>query len=419
MEEKQISQTQLCALLWAGLMAPAAELLPAVTLPIAGRGAWLSALAALPVLLLLGWGLGRLGLRHGGLAGAIRWGLGPVVGRLALLLYFIWGELLLALRLRLCAQRLIASGERDGSLWFFLPAAALLVLWMARGKLPAFAHAALDCRCSWRFSSPPPERCCFSPCPRSEGSTCFLCGGGRPAGAPVDGSAAGGAGLRGLCRLLLGDTEPSPRRGRDWTLWAGGGCLLLGAEQAVGHRQSGPGAGPAAEQPLFCPGQKRGVEGAFQRVESIIAALWTFADLSLLGVLPLPCGKAAKAGFSQGEAETDGHGHPHPGAVLGIAAFPEGVMADAFGRETALLGNLMMGLALPLLVLAVCWGGRCSVTPHILCIKARKRQKIWLPKNKVKKRRKKLKKMIDKGGIVCYDSEALAGSKSVAPSETS
>ena len=26
MEEKQISQTQLCALLWAGLMAPAAEL---------------------------------------------------------------------------------------------------------------------------------------------------------------------------------------------------------------------------------------------------------------------------------------------------------------------------------------------------------------------------------------------------------
>ena len=141
MEEKQISQTQLCALLWAGLMAPAAELLPAVTLPIAGRGAWLSALAALPVLLLLGWGLGRLGLRHGGLAGAIRWGLGPVVGRLVLLLYFIWGELLLALRLRLCAQRLIASGERDGSLWFFLPAAALLVLWMARGKLPAFARA--------------------------------------------------------------------------------------------------------------------------------------------------------------------------------------------------------------------------------------------------------------------------------------
>ena len=51
------------------------------------------------------------------------------------------GELLLALRLRLCAQRLLTAGERDGSLWFFLPAAAALVLWMARGKLSAFARA--------------------------------------------------------------------------------------------------------------------------------------------------------------------------------------------------------------------------------------------------------------------------------------
>ena len=39
MDKDCISQTQLCALLWAGLMAPAAELLPAVTLPAAGRGA--------------------------------------------------------------------------------------------------------------------------------------------------------------------------------------------------------------------------------------------------------------------------------------------------------------------------------------------------------------------------------------------
>ena len=212
MEEKQISQTQLCALLWAGLMAPAAELLPAVTLPIAGQGAWLSALAALPVLLLLGWGLGRLGLRHGGLAGAIRWGLGSVVGRLVLLLYFIWGELLLALRLRLCAQRLIASGERDGSLWFFLPAAALLVLWMARGKLSAFARAGqvflavlLTAAGAVLLLSLPQVR---------GGAPASSVVGGRPAGAPVNGSAAGGAGLRGLCRLpCWGIRSPPPGEG--------------------------------------------------------------------------------------------------------------------------------------------------------------------------------------------------------------
>ena len=49
LKQDRISTRQLGALLWAGLMAPAAELLPAVTLPLAGRAAWLSALAALPV----------------------------------------------------------------------------------------------------------------------------------------------------------------------------------------------------------------------------------------------------------------------------------------------------------------------------------------------------------------------------------
>ena len=37
MEEKQISQTQLCALLWAGLMAPAAELLLTMDVNLDGR----------------------------------------------------------------------------------------------------------------------------------------------------------------------------------------------------------------------------------------------------------------------------------------------------------------------------------------------------------------------------------------------
>ena len=53
LKQDRISTRRLGALLWAGLMAPAAELLPAVTLPLAGRAAWLSALAALPVVLLL------------------------------------------------------------------------------------------------------------------------------------------------------------------------------------------------------------------------------------------------------------------------------------------------------------------------------------------------------------------------------
>ena len=55
-----ISRTQLMTMVWAGLLAPAAELLPSLTLPAAGKGAWLAPLAAAPLTLVSGWLLGRL-----------------------------------------------------------------------------------------------------------------------------------------------------------------------------------------------------------------------------------------------------------------------------------------------------------------------------------------------------------------------
>ena len=351
MEEKQISQTQLCALLWAGLMAPAAELLPAVTLPAAGRGAWLSALAAAPVFLLYGWMLAKVSRCSGGLAGAVRQALGPVLGRLALAAFLLWGELLLALRLRLCAQRLIASGERDGSLWFFLPAAALLTLWMARGKLAAFARAgqvflavlltAAGAVLALSLFQSRPEHLL----PLWRGDV-----------VPVLRSAVPLLGVLGygvFAAFLLGDTEPAQRR--DWLLWGGGGCLLLALEQAVVIGNLGPELAQRLSSPFFALAKSVGVEGAFQRVESIISALWTFADVSLLGVLAFAQWKLAEGLFSKAKQKPVVTAVLIPGAVLGIAAFPEGVMADAFGRETALQGNLILGIAVPVLVFFLCW----------------------------------------------------------------
>ena len=60
MGDDKISRTQLMALLWAGVMAPAAELLPALLLPGAGRGAWLAVLLAAPLVLASGWLMGSL-----------------------------------------------------------------------------------------------------------------------------------------------------------------------------------------------------------------------------------------------------------------------------------------------------------------------------------------------------------------------
>ena len=55
MPDDRISLRQLLALLFAALLAPAIGVLPSQTAALAGEAGWLSALAALPVLLGLCW----------------------------------------------------------------------------------------------------------------------------------------------------------------------------------------------------------------------------------------------------------------------------------------------------------------------------------------------------------------------------
>ena len=98
MKKRALSQAQLAALVWAGVLAPAAELLPGAALS-AGRGAWLAPLAALPLALLSVWLLTRLA-RDRGLARGILDGLGPWLGRGVLLFYLVWALGLLALTVR-------------------------------------------------------------------------------------------------------------------------------------------------------------------------------------------------------------------------------------------------------------------------------------------------------------------------------
>ena len=285
-----------------------------------------------------GVGAGQAGAAPRRTGGRHPLGAGAGSGAAGALLYFIWGELLLALRLRLCAQRLIASGERDGSLWFFLPAAALLVLWMARGKLSAFAPGGTGIP----GGSPHRRRggAASLSLPQVRGEHLLPLWWGDAL--PVLRSAVpllGGTGLRGLCRLPAGGYGALPPAGAGLGTVGRGGCLLLGAEQAVVIGNLGPELAQRLNSPFFALAKSVGVEGAFQRVESIIAALWTFGDLALLGGLAFALWKAAKQIFPRAKQKPTVTAILIPGAVLGIAAFPEGVMADVFSRETALPGQ--------------------------------------------------------------------------------
>lgn len=98
MPDDRISLRQLLALLFAALLGSGHRVLPSQTAALAGEAGWLSALAALPVLLGLCWVLFAL-LRPAGRGGAgpgHRDRLGRGLGKGVLLLYLLWGLLLLS-----------------------------------------------------------------------------------------------------------------------------------------------------------------------------------------------------------------------------------------------------------------------------------------------------------------------------------
>ena len=155
MKQEKVSFRQLMALLWAGLLGPAAEWLPSMVTERAGPAGWLVPLLALPVLLAAGWLAGSLSRGAGGLSQGLMDSFGRGAGRVVLMIYIIWMELLLALRLRLSAQRMMAAGERDGALWFFLPVLVLMALWISWGKAGRLAGPGSCFSSCWPL--PPPQ----------------------------------------------------------------------------------------------------------------------------------------------------------------------------------------------------------------------------------------------------------------------
>lgn len=337
----RISHTQLTALVWAGVLAPAAELLPAITLPTAGKGAWLAPVAAIPLVLLSGWLLGSLAGERG-LASSIRSVGGPLFGGLLLLIYIGWAELLLALRLRLSAQRLLDAGNRDGSLWFFLLGVAALALWVGLGKLSAFARAgqiflgvlltAGLVVLALSLTKVRPER--TLPLWRED----LL---------PVLSSALPAAGVLGwgICGAFLTGHVEGKSRWR-WFFWGMGGCLLLTLAQWITLGNLGPALSARLDNPFFALAKSVGVEGAFQRVESVIAALWTLADLSMAALLLFAIRNiiavlAPKAGERRLAAAALG-----AAVLLALAVFPDDA-AGRWSRELVPVMNLVLGVLLP------------------------------------------------------------------------
>ena len=350
MDQDRVSLRQLLTLTFAALLSPAIRILPGRTAEIAGEGGWLAAVAALPVLLGLCWVLFAL-LKGKGLGQTALEVLGPVLGRVVMALYLLWGLFLLAANARLVALRFLTVSYRNAPLPLFLAALLAITFWLTIKPVRVLARAgevfylalAIGLGLSLAMGA-------FQMDP---GRILPLWGEDLPA---IGAAALPVLGLLGyvVFAAFLGDRViPRPGGRKKAMGWAVGLCLTLTALQAVCLGNFGPGLSIRMNTPFFMMVKGIGIAGAFQRVESVILALWVLADLALLGLLAAACAAMVRTLLPvQGRK-----GVALPLVLLALAGalwlFPDAFFLTRTMERAALAGNLVMGFVLPLALLAI------------------------------------------------------------------
>lgn len=338
----KISFHQLMAILWVALLAPAVELLPSPSvMEGAGRTAWLAPLVVAPLVFLLGYYIYKVG----GLQSGLEQGFGKVVGRGILLLYIVWGAALLALRLRLSAQRLMGVGERDGSLWFLLPALCLLTAWMAWGKRGAFARTAevflgiiaTTIIIVVGLSAMQIQAENLLPIWWSD----------TPHLLTALPTTLGVLGYGIFAAAFIGETERDKGDGRRWIWWSVGGCIVLAMIQLVILGSFGPALTARLDSPFFALAKSIGVEGMFQRVESVVAALWTLCDLAMLGLLLRSSSFVCKGLFPRWQEQYIAPTILILSAFGALGGISDGFTAQIDSESWAIWGNLVFGWGIP------------------------------------------------------------------------
>lgn len=346
---------QLMVLLFAALLSPAIRVLPARTAEIAGRAGWLSALVALPVILGLCWVLWRL-IRPQeagtGLGGALERAWGGALGRILLMAYLLWGLVLLAVSGRLYAQRLLSTGYRNTPLALFLVILFAVVLWMAWGKLSAFARAGevfflilcVALGAVLLFAAPHVEAENILPVWTEDVAPALF------SALPVLNTVA--YGIYGV--FLTGSiTRRESDKGRICR-WTAAFCVLLTLLQLINLGNFGPGLVSRMEVPFFMMAKGIGLRGAFQRVESVVVALWVLSDLMFVGLLVFSLCEVSKRLFrlERGRAAA-------PFIVLlglgGALLFPDAFHLEWFADTVVPVGNLTLAYGVPVLTLAVAY----------------------------------------------------------------
>ena len=344
MDKKDIIPArQLPALAWAALLPPALGVLPGAAAELAGEGGWLSTLLALPALLPAVWAAARLS-REDGLAGGYLRALGRVPGGAVLIIYMVWALALLSVRLRLGGERLLLTARQGGGPWLFMLAAAAMSLWMAWGARGAFGRAAalffapLALMLAAVSALAVFQMRAENLLPLWTEDLLPICRSAVPALGTLCG---------GIYAFFLAGGAAADRGGGRGALWTAGGCLALSAMQLVVLGNFGPALTARLEVPFLTLAKSVGVEGAFQRAESLAGAVLLLGDLTALALLLWACRGICAALWPK----MDGRAAAAAALLTALALaaqFPDALSARDFERTWAAAGNLLLGLVLPL-----------------------------------------------------------------------
>ncbi|NCE63761.1 spore gernimation protein [Pseudoflavonifractor sp. 524-17] len=348
MKEDKITLGQLLALLFGALLSPMLLLLPRQTAMAAGKGGWLCSIAAVPAVLAAAWALSvllRARPEGNGLSAGLEAAFGKGLGRGVTAVYLLWGLLLLGWNTRWCAFRFLSTGYRNGPLNLFIVILLAVTFQVGRRKLSVLARAGevfalalgAGLGLSLLFAAFHMERANLGPLGAGEAA-----GIGRGT-APVLGLMGYGV----FAAFLGGRVERRPGQRRRLLRWAGLMCAGLTAFQLVCMGNFGPGLIVRMEIPFFMMIKGVGVPGAFERVESLLMALWVLADLCLLGLLFFACRQIGEDWWGGKESRRLPWGIILAGAALALWTMPDAFILSYTMEHVAAAGNVILGGAVP------------------------------------------------------------------------
>lgn len=282
MTPKPIPQKQFAAMILTSMLSPLLRSLPRAAVHSAGKGAWLCVLPAffllLTMLALHGCFIRQLRPGMGYADLILKW-LGPVAGRLVLLMYWTWFLFYTGFILRSGAERLVAAAYPESAVFPFMLVIATLCLLVALGSLRAAGRCAFLLRSFLLialglillFAAPNISRENLTPVPWMDFKGILL--GSLPIAAI--------GGLAGSFPFLMRYVEPVEQPARKavpliLVTLAIAGVLCV---EVVGT--FGPALTEKLTYPFFLMVRDISIFRITQRIEAVVVVLWIFADFIL------------------------------------------------------------------------------------------------------------------------------------------